>query len=113
MVKFSCLLDCGIMGANSITRIVGGTAATKGSWPTVFVAQNVYIDQLKVLYRLQCGGTLINLYTILTAAHCIASSVDIEDVSYPVTTNTRYPTLESMFKIYIGAHDISFLKKNM
>ena len=46
-------------------RIVNGTVAPEGSWPSI--AQLFPANS-------QCGGTLIDPYTVLTAAHCIVDT---------------------------------------
>ncbi|KAI3365699.1 hypothetical protein L3Q82_010764 [Scortum barcoo] len=61
--------DCGVAPLNK--RIVGGENATAGTWPWQvsvhfeFVGSRVHI----------CGGTLISDQWVLTAAHCIFSTV--------------------------------------
>lgn len=56
------------------------------------------------------GGTLINHQTILTAGHCIYRefTYDFEGKTYtiPVEPNEYFKTWESMFVVYLGAHDI-------
>ena len=59
----------------------------------------------------QCGGTLINQNTILSAGHCIKTELNLNGIIYPAI-NSQYPTLESTFKIILGAHDITFVKTN-
>ncbi len=75
------------------------------------IVQNVkgyiYIGSDRYLYQNQytCGGTVVNENTVLSAGHCIQTKFDY--YGYTVYTSSFYPTLESMFDIYIGAHDIS------
>ena len=57
------LLDCGFKGPS---RIVGGTTASKGSWPWQIVME-IWIDGQSFM----CGGTLLTSSCILTAAHCV------------------------------------------
>jgi len=52
-------------------------------------------------------GTLINTQTILTAAHIIPSSLNVNGSTIPVVPNTFYPTYESMFTVILGLHDIT------
>ncbi|XP_022786238.1 uncharacterized protein LOC111326491 isoform X2 [Stylophora pistillata] len=47
----------------SSTRIVGGTAAFKNSWPW-----QVMVKEFGSQF---CGGSLVDLYWVITAAHCV------------------------------------------
>merc|ERR1712004_163298 len=55
-------------GTNSNNRIVGGTEARQGDWPWAVVlgTKNAFSNRFSV----QCGGTLLDQTTVLTAAHC-------------------------------------------
>jgi len=55
-------------GTNSNNRIVGGTESRQGDWPWAVVlgTKNSFSNRFSV----QCGGTLLDQTTVLTAAHC-------------------------------------------
>merc|ERR1719210_792686 len=55
-------------GTNANNRIVGGTEARQGDWPWAVVlgTKNTFSNRFSV----QCGGTLLDQTTVLTAAHC-------------------------------------------
>jgi hypothetical protein len=61
-----------------------------------------------------CGASLIDTFTILTAAHCVSRIVyfTYNNVDYKgyVEPNKLYPSFESMYSVYLGLHDISMLK---
>ena len=60
--------NCGRRLVNHEALIVDGTESKEGFWP--WHASIFHID----LYwntKYKCGGTLINSYAILTAAHCV------------------------------------------
>jgi len=55
-------------GTNANNRIVGGTESRQGDWPWAVVlgTKNTFSNRFSV----QCGGTLLDQTTVLTAAHC-------------------------------------------
>merc|ERR1712130_796712 len=59
-------------GTNANNRIVGGTEARQGDWPWAVVlgTKNTFSNRFSV----QCGGTLLDQTTVLTAAHCFDQS---------------------------------------
>jgi len=103
---------------NNNVRIVGGVIANQGSWPSIALI----IWNYKGTYRLptgvtvtvtagsvRCDGTLISTARVLTAAHCIPTSVRFSygGVTYigPVAANSYYPTIGSMYSVYLGLYD--------
>ncbi len=56
-----------------------------------------------------CGGFLVDRTTVVTAAHCIQEeiSVQLDSTSYTVKVvpNSYFPTMGSMYQIYLGLHD--------
>nr|XP_015904872.2 protein masquerade isoform X1 [Parasteatoda tepidariorum] len=65
----SSLPRCGIKGRRDTPRIMGGKDSLPGEWcwqVAVINVQNQYI----------CGGALIDNSWVLTAAHCVASSLE-------------------------------------
>nr|XP_028566776.1 transmembrane protease serine 12-like [Podarcis muralis] len=69
--------DCGtrpLMGEMTVwNRIVGGRDAEPGAWPWQ-VSLQVY--RFGTGYHHVCGGSVINNYSVLTAAHCIKKWTD-------------------------------------
>ena len=107
---------CGNVTVQQNTRIAGGIQANPYSWPA-----QVYIQET-INYKIQigknfynrnqkssCGGTLLNRYTVLGAAHCISDKlkIDIDDDS--VQFNLPNKDISVEYTVYVGAHDTSFI----
>lgn len=80
------VVDCHPLKEKFDQRIVGGVDAEKGSAPFIVSLSNGWFDQ--EIY-LDCGGTILNEWFVLTAAHC----VDDLPIKY--------------FKVTAGQHDLS------
>lgn len=96
--------------------IDGGISAVPHSWPATvdilfFYRATVYVGQEEYLtfHTSNCAGTLINRKSILTTAGCIKTSFVhiIANVSYTVnvTFNDFHPDYQSMYTVYVGAHN--------
>lgn len=73
--------------------------------------QTVYIDRTSL-----CGGTLITRDIVLTAAHCIPDTIDIEynGKIYPIQVQVNWlkPTIASMVTVFLGLHYFSDVYDN-
>ena len=55
-----------------------------------------------------CGGTIIDAYTVVSAASCIKQQSSLTYSGYPLQyVSLFYPTLESMFSIYAGVSSLT------
>ena len=102
-------------------RVVGGLKATENSWPSqVYIMKRYqdiyYLNNQLVEVKIMdfCGGTLIDSTTILTAAHCLFQNsfkynYQGKEYNLMFKTNSKYHTIESMYTIYFGVNDISFI----
>ena len=103
--------------------IVGGVTAVSHSWPSIAYVlfkykKDIIIGSSKYTYSFTaaCGGTLIDRRTIITAGHCIQTSVNYKYGSQyfatAVTNNSYYPTYGSMFNVYLGLQDKSTINND-
>ena len=112
---FKLILECGKTYNQPNVRIIGGSPAVPYSWPAqVLIRQNFkgFIEisnfQYIITGSLLCAGTLIDEDTIITAANCVRTNITYS--GYQINSiSTFYPTLESMFMIYVGAYNLSAL----
>ncbi|XP_074791653.1 transmembrane protease serine 12 isoform X3 [Natator depressus] len=101
-------------------RIVGGHDAQLGAWPWQ-VSLQVY--QYGVGFKHLCGGSLIDEYSVLTAAHCARGHMDpyywrvvigLHDTSRPerhtVKSSVREIFVHSEFRIQTFENDIALFK---
>ena len=107
-VGADCKIECGI---TSGSRIYGGTNASANSWPAQVLIKfnstgSFYISKLAIWVKQSqisiCGGTLIDASTVLTAAHCIVTSVL---VNYGLQTfNIPIDIKSSSYTVYFGKY---------
>uniref|UniRef100_A0A182QST2 Peptidase S1 domain-containing protein n=1 Tax=Anopheles farauti TaxID=69004 RepID=A0A182QST2_9DIPT len=62
------LIACGVRKVKYNNLILGGQRATAGKWPWHATITHRTKDTVQ---QVVCGGTIIDKYTILTAAHCL------------------------------------------
>ena len=53
---------------------------------------------------------MIDAYTVLTAAHCLRQTMDVTLFGQQYTLNVKNPLDPTQYSVYIGAHNISFIK---
>ena len=110
-----------VVYGNVLNRIINGQNAIDGSWPWIVSLRRIENDGS--LFHL-CGGSLIDLNLVLTAAHCLATQkinsivivVDTYNIrKKPNNSNMFYP---KSFKIHSNynnsifqhAYDIALIK---
>ena len=87
--------------------------SVSNSWPSLVFIMFKYTSNITVTYNQSilaeyisnCSGTLIDRFTVLTAASCIVSQLNLSanGTSYPYTGNQ---TLRSFYTVYAGEYDL-------
>lgn len=102
------LFNLGLLGEN---KIVGGRSTSIKSYPFVVSVERYFTEYTKWFHN--CGGSVINPTTILSAAHCI--SEDPKPSSYKVragsSTRGRGGVLVAVSKVFYDAK--KFTEKNI
>ena len=65
----------------TLEHIVGGRKAKLGEFP--YMALLGYDANKNGIRQYNCGGSLINEWYVLTAAHCMFNGLNNEDTNYP------------------------------
>lgn len=113
-----CQICSNFDNPNNVAKIVGGIEASPGSWPAqVYIYatfKGSFISRGKiytVYYNSSCGGTLIDEFTVLTAAHCAVSSFEynLNGVEVIATVN---PLDEDQYAVFAGVHDKSSIDQS-
>jgi hypothetical protein len=110
---FVCFKACGSSSFTQNLKIVGGKPAVANSWPAQIFLYIEYIGYnagKSYIIDGECGGTLLDAYTVLTAAHCILQSTEYVTINgnrYPFTVTD--PLNPSQYTVYVGANNISFI----
>lgn len=98
------------MGSSIHSQIVGGTTAQHGAWP--WQVQLGYEKSPTVLRHI-CGGSILNRYWIVTAAHCVTESSHSGYIAvkpqYLNVSLGRYIHICSIFFSFVPAFSPSFL----
>ena len=117
-------IECGMSYFNDAKkRIIGGNVAAAYSWPSSVIIIFRYAfaldeqDATKVHHFItMCGGSLIDENTVLTAAHCIVTEFVYGNISnfhfVKTEPNSYYPTIESMYTVYLGVFNNSDIISN-
>lgn len=120
----NCEIECGLGFPNANTpKIVGGNESNPNAWPSQIFFDfsykgSVYLNDVKqyaflnISYSYLCGGSLIDLNTVLTAAHCIVSSIPFKFNSNRYTLNVKLNDPKAIYSVYLGVHNLSLITTN-
>lgn len=98
-------------------KIVGGVKANPNSWPwiaLVLIRYKFYVKYENQYFiesvSYMCGASLIDRKTLLTAGHCLLDKVYFNGQIVIVEPNSFYPTLGSMYTVFLGIHNVTQAK---
>lgn len=76
---------------------MGGIEAVVNSWPSTVYIKITYSYNNTNAVTYVCGGSLIDEYTVITAAHCVESGIELYENGY------KYVKL-NFVDVVLGAH---------
>ena len=87
---------------------MGGVSAVPYSWPAqILLKVNHQVDKNLLRDYKTCGATLIDAYTIITAASCIMPKFLKYNDTYSFFVSDSLNPLR--YEVYVGAYDISLI----
>jgi hypothetical protein len=111
---------CGNSSFTPNIKIVGGIPAIPNSWPAqvlirITISGVYYIPSngnFNIKQSFECGGILIDRATVLTAAHCILDTINVQIGSRTYKINVLNPFDPTQYTVYVGLNSIVFLNSS-
>ncbi len=95
------------IGRNNVAFLTFGLFNNNNYKNSIF---NLFLDRIPAItgslqtidLKYMCGGTLLNRYTILTAAHCINTEFDWQVRGVTYTVKVTDPFDVNQYSVYLG-----------